>query len=170
MLSVIAVCVAVWRSPELSFDYQGVITGMLSLLVTVLVGLQIYNYISINNKVDSIERTSRRITKSEIEAYGHSVKSFVLTLNSLSLYARNMAEYAIDNYMMALDEGLKGTDPDGVLLPLGYLENIIRDNKGYIKLLPGRKHYYLSVVSQLDDAERRGRLMDFFIAAPEMGD
>ena len=54
LLSVIAVCVAVWRSPELSFDYQGVITGMLSLLVTVLVGLQIYNYISIIKNVDRI--------------------------------------------------------------------------------------------------------------------
>ena len=41
LLSVIAVCVAVWRSPELDFDYQGVLVGVLSLLVTVLVGLNI---------------------------------------------------------------------------------------------------------------------------------
>lgn len=40
LLSVIAVCVAVWRSPELDFDYQGVLVGVLSLLVTVLVGLK----------------------------------------------------------------------------------------------------------------------------------
>lgn len=38
----IAVCVAAWRSPELSFDYQGVVVGVLSLLVTVLIGWQIY--------------------------------------------------------------------------------------------------------------------------------
>ena len=43
LLSVIAVCVSVWRSPELSFDYQGVLVGVLSLLVKVIVGFQIYN-------------------------------------------------------------------------------------------------------------------------------
>lgn len=40
LLSMIAACVAVWRSPELGFDYQGVLVGMLSLLVMVLVGLK----------------------------------------------------------------------------------------------------------------------------------
>ena len=48
LLSIISTCVAVWRSPELGFDYQGVITGVLSLLVTVLIGWQIYNYVYVN--------------------------------------------------------------------------------------------------------------------------
>lgn len=47
LLSVIAVCVAVWRSPELGFDYQGVIIGVLSLLVTVLIGWNIYTLIDL---------------------------------------------------------------------------------------------------------------------------
>ena len=167
ILSAIAVCVAAWRSPELGFDYQGVIVGVLSLLVTVLVGFQIYNYISITKKVSTIEETALRITTLEIEKYGHSVKAFVLTLNSIGLYIRNISEYSVDNYIKAIEEGLKGTDPDGVLLPLGYLENIIKDNNGYIELLPGKKHYYLSVLSRIEDEERRGKLMDFIMTAPE---
>lgn len=35
LLAAIAVYIAVWRSPELSFDYQGAITGVSSLLVRV---------------------------------------------------------------------------------------------------------------------------------------
>lgn len=47
LLSVIAVCAAFWRSPDLSFDYQGVIVGVLSLLVTVLIGWNLYTLIDL---------------------------------------------------------------------------------------------------------------------------
>lgn len=52
LLSVVAVCVAVWRSPELSFDYQGVIVGVLSLLVTVLIGWQICYFVFIRKEIN----------------------------------------------------------------------------------------------------------------------
>lgn len=65
LLSVIAVCVAIWRSPELSFDYQGVIVGVLSLLVTALVGWNIYTLVdlkSLQNKMQMIvDGTSKHI-------------------------------------------------------------------------------------------------------------
>lgn len=63
ILSVISVCVAVWRSPELEFDYQGVIVGVLSLLVTVLIGWQIYSIVDFNRKTKEIERKSHIIQK-----------------------------------------------------------------------------------------------------------
>lgn len=56
LLSVVAVCVAVWRSPELSFDYQGVIVGVLSLLVTVLIVWQIYTLFNIRSIQHDIEK------------------------------------------------------------------------------------------------------------------
>lgn len=52
LLSVIAVCVAVWRSPELDFDYQGVLVGVLSLLVTVLIGWQICYFVFIRQEIN----------------------------------------------------------------------------------------------------------------------
>jgi len=63
LLSVIAVCVAVWRSPELDFDYQGVLVGVLSLLVTVLIGWQIYSIVDFNRKIADIERKSDILQK-----------------------------------------------------------------------------------------------------------
>lgn len=167
LLSVAAVCVAFLRSEPIQVEWASLLVGVLSVLVTAALGWQIYNAVYISRKVETIDKTARSITKAEIEAYGHSVKAFVLTLNSINLYANNMAKWAVDNYIKALDEGLKGTDPDGVLLPLGYLENIIRDNKGYIELLPGRRHYYLSVVSRIENDDRRNKLIDFLVGAPE---
>lgn len=64
LLSVIAVCVAVWRSPELDFDYQGVLVGVLSLLVTVLVGLNIYTLVDFRKKENMVDEKIKLITES----------------------------------------------------------------------------------------------------------
>lgn len=49
VLSITSICISAWRSPELSFDYQGVLVGVLSLLVTVILGWNIYTVIDIKN-------------------------------------------------------------------------------------------------------------------------
>lgn len=51
VLSVAAVCMAYYRTPDLGFDYQGVIVGVLSLLVTVLIGWNIYTTIGIESRI-----------------------------------------------------------------------------------------------------------------------
>ena len=73
ILSIIAIAVAVYRSPELGFDYQGVLVGVLSLLVTVLVGLNIYTLVDfrrkenvIDEKVALIAQSLSNINKSEL--------------------------------------------------------------------------------------------------------
>ena len=116
IVSIASICVSNPNKQELGFDYQGIIVGVLSVLVTALIGWQIYNSIEINRKVDGTEDMARRITNEAMEKYGHSVKSFVLTLHTLPLYMANNVEYAIDNYMGAIKEGLEGSDPDGILL------------------------------------------------------
>lgn len=67
VLSIVAVCVACFRTGSLSFDYQGVIVGVLSLLVTVLIGWNIYNLIDINNTrkavKDLLSDTSLKLNK-----------------------------------------------------------------------------------------------------------
>ena len=50
--SVVAICVSLPSVPELGIDYIGVIVGILSLLVTMLIGWQIWNvtnYLKIRN-------------------------------------------------------------------------------------------------------------------------
>ena len=63
LLSVVAICVAVWRSPELSFDYQGVIVGVLSMLVTVLIGWNIYTLVDLKGVQSKMRALSEDATR-----------------------------------------------------------------------------------------------------------
>ena len=58
LISVVSICVACPRNQELGFDYQGVLVGVLSLLVTVLVGWNLYTIIDIKNTKDKIDEIS----------------------------------------------------------------------------------------------------------------
>lgn len=51
VVSVMAICISAYRSFELSFDYQGVIVAVLSLITAVLLGWQIYQVIYIDKIV-----------------------------------------------------------------------------------------------------------------------
>lgn len=63
VLSIISICISAWRSPELSFDYQGVIVGVLSLLVTVILGWNIYTVIDIKNTRGEIHKLKGMLEK-----------------------------------------------------------------------------------------------------------
>ena len=58
VVSIIAICVANPNKPELGFDYQGILIGMLSLLTTVLLAFVGGSYFlqikMINNKIEDI--------------------------------------------------------------------------------------------------------------------
>ena len=72
--SVVAICVSLPSEPEIGIDYIGVIVGILSLLVTMLIGWQIYNVITIDKRIedkvnevtDSFEKDIKK-TKDENE-------------------------------------------------------------------------------------------------------
>lgn len=62
--SVVAICVSLPSAPELGIDYIGVIVGILSLLVTMLIGWQIWNVIAIDKKIDGkVKQTSDSLTE-----------------------------------------------------------------------------------------------------------
>jgi tetratricopeptide (TPR) repeat protein len=63
--SVVAICVSLPSTPELGIDYIGVIVGILSFLVTLLIGWQIYNAVTIEKKVkEKIQQASNEFNKS----------------------------------------------------------------------------------------------------------
>lgn len=65
--SVVAICVSLPSAPNLGMDYIGVIIGILSLLVTMLIGWQIYNVITIDKKIrDEVNKAKGSFVK-EIE-------------------------------------------------------------------------------------------------------
>lgn len=51
LLSIASICISFIRSEPLTFDGMSVLVGILSLLVTLLLGWQIYTFVDINNRV-----------------------------------------------------------------------------------------------------------------------
>lgn len=62
VISIIAICVTCPNKTELGFDYQGVLVSVLSLLVTVLIGWNIYTFIDIKSTRDKIDDISSGAT------------------------------------------------------------------------------------------------------------
>ena len=62
VISIIAICISCPHIPELGFDYQGVIVGILALLVTVLIGWNIYNIIDFNKKAEELSTKTNVIS------------------------------------------------------------------------------------------------------------
>lgn len=149
LLSVIAVCVAVWRSPELSFDYQGVLVGVLSLLVTILVGFQIYNSIDVNRKMAEIEKVSRDTARIESSKSIHATKSCMHTREGIESYNNHFVTIAIDEFMIALQEGILSEDNDMLEQPYHYLMMIMRGNKDGYPILKGEKDKYINILSSV---------------------
>ena len=58
VISIVSICVAHPHKAELGFDYQGVLVGVLSLLVTTLIGWNIYTIIDIKSTRDKIDEIS----------------------------------------------------------------------------------------------------------------
>ena len=58
IVSIIAICIACPHVPELGFDYQGVVVGILALLVTALLGWNIYTLIDMKSIRDDINKIS----------------------------------------------------------------------------------------------------------------
>lgn len=149
LLSVIAVCVSVWRSPELSFDYQGVLVGVLSLLVTMLVGFQIYNSIDVNRKISEIEKVSRDTARIESSKSIHATKSCMHTREGIECYNNHFVTIAIDEFMIALQEGILSEDNDMLEQPYHYLMMIMRGNKDGYPILKGEKDKYINILSSV---------------------
>ncbi len=61
ILSIIAICVSCSRENQINFDYMGVIVGVLSLLITVLVGWNIFTLIDIRRIQEDIKKRKKEV-------------------------------------------------------------------------------------------------------------
>ena len=111
-VSVIAACIATYRTPVLSFDYPGVIVGMLSALVTVLVMDEVSGY------ADESAKRSSDATISSVRAYS----MFMLAEDE---NRRGNVEGAINGYVSAIEHAARGCDFEPARVALFSLGNIV---------------------------------------------
>lgn len=75
MVSVAALCRTYPHTSDLGMDYQGVIVGMLALLVTILIGWQIYTAINVKEELKDIKDLRKEINKQERDIYIRSTNN-----------------------------------------------------------------------------------------------
>lgn len=75
MVSVAALCRTYPHTSDLGMDYQGGIVGMLALLVTILIGWQIYTAINVKEELKDIKDLRREINKQERDIYIRSTNN-----------------------------------------------------------------------------------------------
>lgn len=99
IVSLISIMISSPRYTPISIDYLGVIAGVLSILVTILLGWQIWTVISIDNKINnSVDSMKKNIVKELSKIEEHA--------NNIILYANTMSNARIDmiekNYASAI--------------------------------------------------------------------
>lgn len=140
-------------------DYIGIIIGVLSLLVTVLIGWNIYALMDFNSKEKQINAIIEKITNEATKQMRHTTRAYVVYLSAMDSYSKGHMNIAIDGYFVAINEGLKGSDNDPITLSLSSLEDIavyFTKHNGSAKIKPGYREKYTSTLYQLSKDKKFG--------------
>ena len=79
VISIIAICISCPHKAELGFDYQGVIVGILALLVTMLIGWNIYSIID-------IRKIREELLTTKVNSAFNAEKNNAITCHAVSDY------------------------------------------------------------------------------------
>lgn len=106
IISGVATCIAAYRTPELGFDYQGVLVGILALLVTTLIGWQIYNIIYVEERVkksigNTLGNLNKKIESSTDAAKEEAIGTSLFNLGQV-MFHNGLYEFALDNFIKSV--------------------------------------------------------------------
>lgn len=106
LVSFVSLGISCYRAGNyLSFDYLGLIVGILAMLVTVLIGLQLYNYIYARENIKQI--VNEEIRKM-VNDYAHLTRAKDYTTDGYDyIVTRYINEKIMDFFMKALQEIIK---------------------------------------------------------------
>lgn len=115
LISLVTLCVACPHKAELGFDYQGVIVGILSLLVTLLIGWQIYNALEIKKEIKKeIDSSLSQFEKRSLGAIINSQYTYILRdayiAKTINDYNRYILDLANGLYFASLISDIEKTD------------------------------------------------------------
>lgn len=145
IFSIAALCMT--HPNQLSFDYIGAIVGILALLVTILIGWNIYSVLDVNRKIekhirdvkgkitnmeekfDNFEKTANDISNKAINNYDCTVKAYVSYLSAYEDYRNKDFSLAINGFLASISEGSQGSHTLPVKISLDALFSI-KKNRG----------------------------------------
>lgn len=98
------------KGNSLGFDYMGVIVAVLGILVTTLIGWQIYSTIKVREELERykelfpiMQKTVSEKLKRDIRDYDKQVQGGIYLVIGLSWSMKGKYEYALDNFIKGLE-------------------------------------------------------------------
>lgn len=158
IISIAAICITCPHVPELGFDYQGVLVGTLSLLVTALIGWQIYNYISLKSEM---EKRMTEIVNERLEKLNYAVIGYAKARLSNATFMKAIPTN-LDNAFEALEDIILSENIDSSNVALncainkivGAIEDIKSSNQGILKIYPNKKNHYLKLMKSIEHEDK----------------
>ena len=96
-----------------------------------------------------IEKVSRDTARIESSKSIHATKSCMHTREGIESYNNHFVTIAIDEFMIALQEGVLSEDNDMLEQPYHYLMMIMQGNKNGYPILKGEKDKYINILSSV---------------------
>jgi hypothetical protein len=153
IFSIISLCIFAYRPYNLEFDYIGVIVGVLSFLVTVILGWQIYNYLSLRSEM---EEMINKIIDDTTTKTTHAMIGYLKARTS-SLWGRTADLDSLDNAFEALKEVKlsKGIPSYDIALDFSIdriIEHIneIKANNKSLSIIKSKKSTYYYILKDID--------------------
>lgn len=143
------------------------LVGVVSLLVTVLIGWQIYSSVEIVKRIDNIEPYVTCIAKKEIEKQKLAVLSIALSLKAINLRDKNQDSAAIDSFINAISMAQKCEWEDALIISIGELYELVLGDVYKPPIFKGKRIEYIRILSKLED-KKAEKLIEFVYNAKEI--
>lgn len=154
MVSAISICVSLFRSKPMEVEWASLLVAILSILVTLLIGWQISNYIHF---YADIERKMENITNDKIAKMLNAVKGYAGGHFCTALFCKGDT-HSLDSAFHALEEVIasENIDSSGEILDfvmkriLKIIRDIKGDGNGILFIVSGKKNHYLHILKKVE--------------------
>lgn len=133
-------------------DYIGVIVGILSLLVTILIGWNIYTVVDFNRKNNSMRRKVQEATNILNAEINHIIRGYAAFLSAQHQVVQGHISFAVEGYMTAIEESLQSREAEPAKLGInGLLELLSQSHSGIIAFCfdKEQRERYISILYKL---------------------
>lgn len=133
-------------------DYIGVIVGILSLLVTILIGWNIYTVVDFNRKVNSMGHKVHEATNILNAEINHIIRGYAAFLSAQHQETQGHISFAVEGYMTAIEESLQSRETEPAKLGInGLLELLSQSHSGIIVFCfdKEQRERYISILYKL---------------------
>lgn len=114
VLSVVSISISIYCNVRLfepiKWDMLGILAGILSVLVTVLVGWQLYNILSFESRINKLKREIKIESIKQSEALKKEIDYKIDYVQAQLLYRQAIAEGSLEQYHLCLQNLINAVD------------------------------------------------------------